>query len=135
MAQETYPSIDEVREQFARDRFATLRLGAEVVEASLGHAVCSCELTPEHRNAMDNVMGGAVFSLADFASAVASNAGQQPAVTVSSSIEFVGAAKGERLIATCDVDKAGRRLCHYTTRVTDELGTLIAVVISSCMRV
>ena len=135
MPSQEFPSLEEVQAFFKDDGFATLRLGAAIDEVSLGHAVCSVELTDEHRNAMGNVMGGAIFSLADFACAVASNAGQQPAVTVSSSIEFMDGVKGAWLIATCDPDRLGTRMSYYTTRVVDELGTLVAVVTAACMRV
>ena len=101
----------------------------------IGRAVCSFEILPCHRNAMGAVMGGAVFTLADFALAVASNFSQPPSVTVSSSIEFVSAPKGARLVATCLQDRAGRRLGFYTTRVEDERGTLVALVQATCMRV
>lgn len=129
-------SLEEARSYFYGDHFATHQCGAIIDEVSPDHAVCSCTLDRHHRNAMGNVMGGAIFTLADFACAVASNnAGHQPSVTVSSSVEFVGGAKGNRLIATCTADRSGRRLGFYTTRVEDEQGTLVALVHATCMRV
>lgn len=128
-------TLEEARALFGADRFATEQLGARIDEAAPGRAVCSLEVLPCHRNAMGNVMGGAVFTLADFALAVASNFGQQPAVTVSSSIEYVAAAKGSRIAATCTADRAGRRLGFYTTRVEDDRGALVALVQATCMRV
>ena len=131
-----FPTLDETRSYFYGDHFATLQCGAAIDEVAPGRAVCSCTLERHHRNAMGNVMGGAIFTLADFACAVASNeAGRQPSVTVSSSIEFIGGAKGSRLIAVCEADRSGRRLGFYTTRVTDEDGTLVAIVTATCMRV
>lgn len=134
-AGEAVPTLDEVRERFAADRFATERLGAVVDEAACGHAVVSCDIVPGLRNGMGAVMGGAIYTLADFASAVASNTGQPPTVTVSSTIEHLATAKGSRLIATCDADRSGHRLGFYTARVTDDLGTLVAIVTSCSMRV
>ena len=87
-----------------------------------------------HRNALGNVMGGAVFTLADFALAVASNTGQAPSVSVSSTIDFMSASKGARLIATCDADKSGRRLGFYTTDVADDTGRRIARVTATVFR-
>ena len=81
--------IEEVRAFFADDRFATQACKAEIIEARKGHAVCECPLEPIHRNAMGGVMGGAIFTLADFALAVASNVGESPTVSVSNSIEFI----------------------------------------------
>ena len=62
-------------------------------------------------------MGGAIFTLADFALAIASNIGEEPSVAVSNTINFMSATKGSVLKATCDVDKSGRRLGFYTVNV------------------
>ena len=72
----------------------------------------------------------AIFTLADFAIAVASNLGRVPTFSVSCNIEFLSVAKGHRLIATADVDREGHTLGFYTAVVTDELGTLVAKMTS-----
>ncbi|MEG0503744.1 MAG: PaaI family thioesterase, partial [Raoultibacter sp.] len=69
---------------------------------------------------------GAIFTLADFALAVASNIGEAPTVSICNSIEFLSGVQGEKLIATCEADKSGRSLGFYTVRITDDLGTLVA---------
>lgn len=127
--------LAEARATFGNDRFATRCCGVHIDEARPGHAVCSFEITDHHRNALGAVMGGAVFTLADFACAVASNLRQQPAVTATSDIQYLTGARGTRLIATCDVERAGRRLAFYTTRVTDDAGTLVALVHATCARI
>ena len=126
--------IDEVRELFGHDRFATEACGCEVLEASRGHAVCAFDITPVHRNAQGNVMGGAIFTLADFALAIACNMGEEPTVSVSNTISFMSAAKGSRLIATCDADKSGRSLGFYSVDVRDDLGTPVARMTATCFR-
>lgn len=126
-------SLEEVQRIFRNDRFATDACGCRVVEASRGHAVCEFDITPGHRNEKGGVMGGAIFTVADLAFAVASNVGEPVTVSVSSSIEFMSAAKGERLIATADVDKNGRTLGFYNCLVTDELGTPVARVTQTAM--
>ena len=125
--------LEEVQRVFRNDRFATDACGCRVVEASRGHAVCEFDITPGHRNEKGGVMGGAIFTVADLAFAVASNVGEPVTVSVSSSIEFMSAAKGERLIATADVDKNGRTLGFYNCLVTDELGTPVARVTQTAM--
>lgn len=127
-------SLDQVRATFAHDLFATEACGCKVVEAGPGHAVCEFEVRPVHKNAQGGVMGGAIFTLADFALAIACNVGENPTVSVSNSIEFMSGAKGERLIATCDADKSGRSLGFYTVDVTDELGTKVARMTATCFR-
>lgn len=127
-------SLDEVREFFAHDRFATEACGCTVLEASHGHAVCAFDIEPVHRNAQGNIMGGAVFTLADFALAVACNMGENPTVAVSNTIEFFSVAKGSRLIATADADKSGRSMGFYTVDVADDLGTKVARMTATCFR-
>jgi len=126
--------LEEVRRIFGDDRFATEACGCEVLEASEGHAVCAFTIAPTHLNAQGRVMGGAIFTLADFSLAIACNMGENPTVSVSNSIEFLSATRGSRLIATCDADKSGRSLGFYTVDVRDDLGTLIARMTATCFR-
>ncbi|MBR3233999.1 MAG: PaaI family thioesterase [Atopobiaceae bacterium] len=127
-------SIEEVRDYFGNDRFASEACGCEVIEASFGHSVCAFTIGPQHMNAQGHVMGGAIFTLADFALAIACNIGEKPTVSVQSSIEYFSMAKGTRLIATADVDKSGRSLGFYTVEVTDDLGNRIARMTATCFR-
>lgn len=126
-------TLEEVQEVFRNDHFATDACGCRVVEAARGHAVTEFDITPGHRNEKGGVMGGAIFTVADFAIAVASNVGSPVTVSVSSSIEFMSAPRGERLIAAADVDKEGRTLGFYSCLVTDELGTPVARVTQTLM--
>lgn len=128
------PTRDEIEAVFANDRFATQAAGCRVVEGAKGHAVCEMELSPIHRNAMGNVMGGAIFTLADFALAIACNIGESPTVSVDSNISFFAATKGTRLIATAEADRSGRRLGFYTVTVSDDLGKTIAKMTATCYR-
>lgn len=128
------PTLEQVADYFAGDRFATKAAGCRVMEASRGHSVCEMELADIHRNATGNVMGGAIFTLADFALAIASNVGEAPSVSVSNTIEYFSATKGTRLIATCEADKSGRRLGFYTVEITDDTGRRIAKMTATCAR-
>ena len=126
--------IEEVRELFGNDRFATEACGCRVLEASRGHAVCAFDIAPIHLNAMGNVMGGAIFTLADFALAIACNMGEEPTVAVNNTIEYLNSTKGSTLIATCDADKSGRNLGFYTVEVKDDLDTPVAKMTATCFR-
>ena len=126
--------IEEVRKLFGNDRFATDMCGCRVVEAARGHAVCEFDVAETHLNAQGNIMGGAIFTLADFALAIACNMGEEPTVAVSNTIEFLNVAKGSRLIATCTADKSGRSLGFYTVEVADDLGTSVAKMTATCFR-
>lgn len=126
--------IEEVRELFGNDRFATEACGCRVLEASRGHAVCAFDIAPIHLNAMGNVMGGAIFTLADFALAIACNIGEDPTVAVNNTIEYLNSTKGSTLIATCKADKSGRSLGFYTIEVKDDLDTPVAKMTATCFR-
>ena len=126
--------LERAKAQFSADLFATQTTGVEILEASAGHAKCMLRLRPNHMNCLGVPMGGAIFTLADFALAIASNTGGNPSVSVSSTIEYLSASKGTCLIATCNADKSGRRLGFYTTDVTDDTGRRIARVTTTVFR-
>ena len=120
-------TIDEIREIFKHDTFATNN-GAVIDEVGDGYAKCSLLIGDGHRNAAGGVMGGVPFMLADFAFAVAANHEEMRTVSLSSSIAFVGVARGERLVASARCVKQGRTTCYYTVSVTDELENRVAEV-------
>ena len=119
---------------FGNDRFATEACGCRVVEAARGYAVCEFDVADIHRNAQGNIMGGAIFTLADFALAVACNMGENPTTSVHNDVAFMSRAKGSKLIATCHADKSGRSLGFYTVDVVDDLGTPVAKMTATCFR-
>lgn len=124
---ENKKTLEEVRKIFEGDRFATEN-GAVIEEIGDHGAVCSLVLTNSHRNAMGAVMGGVYFMLADFAFAVAANWEKMGCVSLHSDISFLGAAKGEKLIAKAVCIKDGKSTACYRVDVTDELGNLAATV-------
>jgi len=120
-------TLEEVKKIFEGDRFATEN-GAVIEEIGDHSAVCSLVITDLHRNAMGAVMGGTYFMLADFAFAVAANWEKMGCVSLRSDISFLGAAKGEKLIAKAVCVKEGKTTACYRIDVTDELGNLAAMV-------
>lgn len=124
---ENKKTIEAVRKIFEADRFATEN-GAVIEEIGDHSATCSLAITDLHRNAMGAVMGGAYFMLADFAFAVAANWEKMGCVSLHSDISFLGAAKGEKLIAKAVCVKEGRTTACYRVDVTDDLGNLTATV-------
>ena len=128
------PTLQQIQAYFANDKFATQAAGCTIVEGSHGHAVCEMVLDDKHRNAQGGVMGGAIFTLADFCLAVACNIDEQPTVSVSNAIEFLSGVKGSKLIATCDADKSGRKLGFYTVDVADDTGRKVARMTATCFR-
>lgn len=125
-----HQTLDMVRERFSHDRFATVN-GAVIEEIAEGYAKCSMRISDDHKNALGAVMGGAIFTLADFTFAVATNWQEQPVVSLDASITFLGKAKGSMLIAEAKKIRAGRRTCCYVVEITDELGSQIAHMTSN----
>ena len=77
------------------------------------------------------IMGGAIFTLADFAFAVASNHEKLGTVSLNANITFLRASKGDKLIATAECVRDGRTTCYYRVSVTDNTGALIAEITTS----
>ncbi len=121
----TFQSIEDAREYFTRDRFATEN-GVVLEELSLGGAVCSLALTERHRNAEGGVMGGAIFTLIDLCFAAAASNVHKPTVAQQVSLNFLNGAKGSRLTAKAACRKDGKTSCVYQVDVSDDLGRDVA---------
>lgn len=122
--------LKKVRERFANDRYATVN-GAVIKELGDGYARIVMELDEHHYNAVGGVMGGAIFTIADFAFAVASNWQGKTVVSQTAQITYLGRVKGKKMIAEARQVKDGRSMCYYVVEVTDELGSQVAHVTSS----
>jgi acyl-CoA thioesterase len=110
---------------FRRDRFAA-GAGIRLVEAGPGRAVARMRLRPGHLNGVDVAQGGAVFTLADFAFAVACNTAGPVALAVEVSISFLAAASRGTLTATAvEVSRSGR-LSRVEVEVRDSRGDQVA---------
>ena len=121
------PTLDEIRACLSGDRFATETVGVHIDAAEPGYARCSMPVRPIHLNANSVPMGGAIFTLADFAFAVACNGfADRIAVSLQHDITYLAPAKGKTLIAEATRQKAGRSTCFCTVDVTDDLGTHVA---------
>ena len=131
---ENKTDLEKAREFFSGDLFATKASGIVIDEVGEHYARCSMEITRKHQNAYGGVMGGATFTLADYTFAVASNFNQPQTVSVTSQINFTGMAKGKKLIAQAHLVKDGRSTCLYTIEINDDLGTKVAFVTISGMK-
>lgn len=127
--------LKETQERFAADKFATKVAGCRVVAVAPGYAKCEMPVTDDHRNALGMVMGGAIFTLADFTAAVAVNTGAPDTVSVDAQITYLNSSRGNLLTAESHAVKLGRRIATHRITVTDETGAHVAEVISTGMRV
>lgn len=121
--------LEEARKEFAADKYAAELTGAVIEETAEDYAKCSMKLEARHRNAYGGIMGGAIYTLADFAFAVASNFGKEVAtVSLVGEASFLSMSKGSVLYAEAKLIKDGRTNCFYDVYITDDLGKDIAVV-------
>lgn len=109
-----------------RDRFAA-EAGITLLTVSEGRARARLELGPSHLNGVGIVQGGAIFTLADFAFAAASNSRGRVAVALDVSISFVKAVSSGVLTADAVEEAVSERVSTCVVRVTEEGGELVAL--------
>ncbi len=129
----TLETLEEVREHFKKDRFAT-DAGMQVDEITDDSATCSVVLGDKHKNAYGGIMGGVIFTLADLAFAVAANRIHCLSVASQMSVNFLSAPKGSRLIATAKVIKNGRTTTVINIDVTDDEGKHVACLTGTAFK-
>jgi len=121
----TFSSLAEAQEYFSGDRFATEN-GMVLTELGEDCATCELTLSQRHKNANGGIMGGVMFTLADFAFAVCVNQIHRPTVAQQVSINYLNAPKGTRLIARAECRKSGRSSVVAVVNVSDDTGRDIA---------
>lgn len=132
--------IKQIKEFFDKDEFAKMS-GAVIEGIGEGGVICTLGLKKHHLNAGGIVQGGAIFTLADFAFAVASNLedlkADQRAITVNQSCNmvFFRPAKGDKLIATAACLHKGHKMSVYRVLVTDNTGLDVAEMTGNAYRV
>ena len=120
-----FKNAEEARAYFSKDRFATDN-GMTLDELDEAHAVASMTIGDRHRNADGGVMGGSIFTLADFAFAALTNDFDRKTVAQQVSISYLSAPKGGRLVATARYRKDGRSSCVVNVDVADDTGRDVA---------
>ncbi|MGA8892651.1 MAG: PaaI family thioesterase [Anaeromyxobacteraceae bacterium] len=125
--------MDELKAFFGGDRFAA-RSGIVLLDVSVGLARARLTVGPEHLNAAGVVQGGAVFTLADFAFAAASNSRGNVALAIEAHVTFLRPVRTGSLIAEAREEGGSRRLSTCTVRVTDDAGGLVALFTGTAFR-
>jgi len=121
-------SLEEIRNIFEGDKFATKQAGIIIDEVGENYSRVSMKLCDHHKNARGGVMGGAIYTLADFAFAVAANSAELATVTVSANISYLKGVKGDVLYGEARPIKEGRSIVFYEVKVTDNVGVDVALV-------
>lgn len=110
---------------FEKDRFAHY-VGIELIKVEPGYAVTSLKLSDKHLNGLDVVQGGAIYTLADFAFAAATNSNGLATIGINCSITYFKAPKGSVITAHAKETSAEKKICGCDVDVLDEDGTLVA---------
>ncbi|GHU65360.1 phenylacetic acid degradation protein [Clostridia bacterium] len=122
-----------VREVFENDRYLQL---TDVVIEETGEDFCRCSMivSEKHLNLADKVQGGAIFTLADSAFAIACNVGHMEksdglfTVSQSASITYLRAVTGGTLYAEARKIGGGKKMSLFRIDVTDEQGNLVSTM-------
>lgn len=129
--------LEKIKQQFANDKFATECASIKIVDAAPKYAKCLMEIEDKHLNAVGGVMGGAIFTLADFCFAIACNGDGSSGnfVSLSAQISYIGTAKTKTLIAESNCVKTGRSTNFYIIEINDDAGNKVASVSVNGFRV
>jgi acyl-CoA thioesterase len=111
---------------FANDAWAQ-KTGIELMEVSAGKSKVRMRIAGWHMNSHGTVHGGAIFTLADTAFALASNSHGIPAAAINAHISFVKSATAGTLYAEAEEFSKNPKIATYTVTVTDDAGEKIAI--------
>jgi acyl-CoA thioesterase len=119
-------SMDTPDSFFVNDAWAQ-EAGIELLEVSAGRAKVRLRIAGWHKNSHGTVHGGAIFTLADTAFALASNSHGIPASAINAHIFYVKAATSGILYAVAEEFSVNPKIATYTVTVTDDRGEKIAL--------
>lgn len=116
---------DRLEQMLRNDRFASHN-NIRLISVGLGEAIAEMIVSENHLNGVNIIQGGALFTLADFAFAAASNSHGRIAVAANASINFFKGISSGKLTARAREVNSGKSLTCYQVEITDEQGNQIA---------
>jgi acyl-CoA thioesterase len=111
---------------FERDSFAK-EAGITLVAVSPGRAQVQMQIEDRHKNSHGTVHGGAIFTLADTAFALASNSHGVPAAAINAHISYVRSASSGTLHALAEEFSLSPKIATYNVTVTGDNEEKIAI--------
>lgn len=118
--------IKKLEQILQNDRFAGFS-DIQLVSIGKGEAVAEMIVSEKHLNGVNIIQGGALFTLADFAFAAASNSHGRIAVAANASINFLKGVSSGKLTAKAHEFSSGKTLATYLVEITDEEENKIAL--------
>jgi len=119
--------MDTIKKFFAAEDTFAQYCGIELLDVEAGWAKTAMKIKPHHMNAAKTVHGGAIFTLADFAFAVASNSRGSLSMGINTSVNFVKAATKGTLYAEAREQSINPKLASYSVLITDDTGDTVAI--------
>jgi acyl-CoA thioesterase len=129
------PGLEEVRKLIEeKDRVLQL-FGMEILSMKEGESVVRMKVGEEHLMAAGYCHGGAIFSLADVAFALACNSHGTLSLALDMSISFLRSVKpGAVLTASCRERYLGKSTGCYDIEVSNEGGELVSFLKATAFR-
>lgn len=121
------PPMGTIKDFFSSNDLFARHSGIELLEVGEGWAKASMKIEPYHFNGAKTVHGGAIFTLADFAFAVASNSHGNLAMGINTSVSFVKAATAGTLHAVAREQSRNPKLASYSVMITDDENSVVAI--------
>jgi acyl-CoA thioesterase len=113
--------MEQIKLFFSKNVEFGKNIGIELIDVKYGYAKAKMKVKKFHLNLAGVCHGGAIFTLADFAFAVASNSFGKIALAIDTSISFINAAKeGDELIAEARLIGESNRLGTYEVKISNE---------------
>ena len=121
--------LEEARAFFSKDRYASEVTGVVIEAVGEHYAKCSLKIDERHLNALNFLMGGVVYTMADLTFAVSANfRAERPTVTNTAQVSYLNPLAGKTVYSESRLLKDGKRVCFYEIRIWDDTGRDIAFV-------
>jgi len=119
--------MTDMKQFFSNEDLFARHCGIELLDMGPGWSKARMKIEPYHFNAANTVHGGAIFTLADFAFAVASNSHGTLSMGINTSVSFVKAATRGTLHAEAREQALNPRLASYSVQISDDEDAVVAI--------
>lgn len=119
--------MQEIKQFFSDQDLFARHSGIELLEVAPGSARAIMRIAPYHFNGAGTVHGGAIFTLADFVFAVASNSHGTLSMGINTTVSFVKSVTKGTLHAEAREESIGAKLATYSVHVTDDDNDVVAI--------
>jgi acyl-CoA thioesterase len=119
--------MEEIKRFFSAEDVFARHNGIELLDVEPGWAKACMKIEPHHFNGAKTVHGGAIFTLADAAFAVASNSHGTLAMAINVNISFVKAVTSGTLYAEAREQTLNPKLASYSVQITHDDNSVVAI--------